>query len=401
MNTLTKKQIIVGVILIALFISIPITVSFLSKQQQESSHAAPSTSLSFNPSSSTASPIQTSVGKTINLDLYVNPGSNDVTFVKYQVTYDPTKVALVSTDPFDLNNTTFTSVEGPVINSGSYAQSVSIGSDPTKVITQSTKIGTLHFTAIGGTNGGTTTISFNNISEALSAGPSDQASENVLSTTTPAVLSISGGATPSTSPSPLPTVTGTALGFTLLLDGVGAAGDNANPTANSLSNKTPLHPQRTLNVQMFDTNNNLVASTSAPIQYTNSSGEFLGDVGLPGTVSSGDYYVKIQTDRYLRRLIPGIVQVVSNKVTQIPAVNLVAGDTNNDNVLNILDYNALLDCGYGDINPLPISDPNSTFNTSACQVHQPAQDLDVNDDGIVNSTDYNLFLRELSVQNGD
>jgi hypothetical protein len=80
---------------------------------------------------------------------------------------------------------------------------------------------------------------------------------------------------------------------------------------------------------------------------------------------------------------------------------LVTGDTNNDNVLNILDYNALLDCGYGELNPLPINDPNSTYNSKECQVHTPTEDVDLNDDGIINSTDYNLFLRELSVQNGD
>lgn len=346
-------------------------------------------------------PISTKVGSTINLDLYVNPGTNDVSFVKYIVSYDPSKVRLVSSDPVDLNSTVFTNVEGPVITSGQIAQSVSIGSDPTKVITQSTRVATLHFTAIASTNGGTTPVTFNSTTEALSAGPSEQASENVLSTTSPAIVSISGTSSVSPTPQPLPSVTGTSLGFTLLLDGVGAAGDDANPTGNSLSNKNPLHPQRNLDVQVFNTNNNIVASTTANIEYDTGSGDFLGSVGLPTSVTSGNYYVKVQTDRYLRRLIPGIVQIESGQQTKVPVVNLIAGDTNNDNVLNILDYNALLDCGYGEINPLPMNDPNSTFNSKACQVHQPAQDVDINDDGVINSTDYNLFLRELSVQNGD
>jgi len=399
MKNFSKRQVIVGVVLIALFISIPITVSVLSQQQRTATHASASTSLSFMPTSSTTSPIQTSVGSTINLDLYVNPGNNLVTFVRYQINYDPTKVQLVTSDPVDLNNEIFANIEGPVLNSGSIAQAVSIGSNPTNVITQSTKIGTLHFKAVGGTNGSTTTISFGTLSEALSSGSNDQASENVLSTTVPAVVSISGTGSPSISPSQ--TITGTALSFTVLLDGVGAAGDNPNPTGNSLSNKNPLHPQRNLNVQVFDTNNNLVASSSGTITYANASGDFVGVVGLPSTVPSGNYYVKVQTDRYLRKLVPGIAQIVANQTTQVPSVQLVNGDTNNDNVLNILDYNALLDCGYGEINPLQMSDPNSTYNTSACQIHQPTQDVDLNDDGIIDSTDYNLFLRELSVQNGD
>ena len=400
MNTVNKRNVIVGAVLLALLISIPLTVSLLSHQQQSNSHAAGgSTSFSFAPDSSATTPIQSSVGSNIDLDMYADPGTNDVTFIRYQVTYDPTKVQLVAADPVTLNSTIFTNVEGPVINTGTIAESVSIGSDPTKVVTKKTKIATLHFTAVGGTNGGTTTISYGNLSQALSSGPSDQASQNVLATTSPAIISISGTGTPSTSP--IPTITGTALNFNILLDGVGAAGDNPNPTANSLSNKNPLHPERTLNVEVFDTNNQLVASSAAPITYASASGTFVGVVGLPSTVQTGNYSIKVQTDRYLRKLIPGIQQIIANQSAQVAPVRLITGDTNNDDVLNVLDYNALLDCGYGQLNPLPINDPNSTFNSPACQVHQPAVDVDLNDDGIVNSTDYNLFLRELSVQNGD
>jgi hypothetical protein len=401
MNKLCNKQVIVGVVLIALFISIPLTISVLSKQQNDSSHAAASTSLSFTPTSSSTTPIQANIGDAINLDLYVNPGTNLVTFVKYQISFDSSKIKLVTSNPFDLNSTVFTSVEGPVINSGTFAQSVSIGSDPTKVITTPTKIGTLHFTAVSGTNGGTTSVSFGTITQALSSNSNTQASENVLSTTSPALISINGTASPSATAQPLPTITGTALSFTLLLDGVGSAGDNPNPNGNSLSNKNPLHPQRNLNVQVFDTNNNIVASSSAPVTFDSGTGTFLGSVGLPASVPSGNYYIKVQTERYLRKLMPGITQLVAGQTIQVPSARLITGDTNNDNVLNVLDYNALLDCGYGEINPLPINDPNSTFNSSVCQVHQPAIDIDLNDDGIVDSTDYNLFLRELSVQNGD
>jgi len=402
MNIDNKKKIILGAVVLALLISIPLTVSVVSKQQQSQSNAAASTSLYFTPTSSTTSPIQATVGSNLDLNLYVDPGTNDVTFVKYQVSFDPTKVQLVSANPVTLNSTNFTNVEGPVTTSSSVAQAVSIGADPTKVITQKTLVATLHFTAVGNTNGATTSISFGTISQALSGGPSDQASQNVLSTTTPAVISIGGGsATPSATSVPIPTVTGTALNFTVLLDGVGAAGDNPNPDGNTLSNKNPLHPQRNLSVQVFDTNNNPVASTSAPITYDSASGTFMGAVGLPASLPSGEYSVKIQTDRYLRKLIPGIQQIVAGQETQVPQVRLVTGDTNGDNVLNVLDYNALLDCGYGDLNPLPMNDPNSTANSAACQVHQPVQDVDLNDDGIIDSTDYNLFLRELSVQNGD
>jgi len=402
MNTVTtvsKKKVILGVAVFALLLCIPLTLSVISQQQNENSRAAAAASLSFSPDSSTSAPIQSSVGSTIDVDLYVDPGTSEVSFVRYQVSYDPTKIQPVAANPVTLNSPTFTNVEGPVTNSGTLAQSVSIGSDPSKAITQKTKIATLHFTAVGSTNGTTTSITFGTLSQALSEGPSEQANQNVLSTTIPAFITISGTGSPSTAP--IPTVTGTALNFQLLLHGVGSAGDNPNPTASDLSNKNPLHPQRNLKVQVSDTNNHIIASSSAAVTYNATSGMFEGAVGLPSTLASGDYSVKIQTDRYLIKLVPGIQQIVIGQTTQIPPVQMIAGDTNNDNVLNALDYNALLDCGYGDLNPLPINDPNSTFNSQACQVHTPAMDVDINDDGIINSTDYNLFVRELSVQNGD
>lgn len=429
MYTANKKNVIVGVVLLALLISIPFTVSQLSKQRETRSRAAASTSLLFSPDSSPSSPIQVNTGDSFTLDIYVDPGSFPVTFVKYQVQFDASKVKLDTSNPFDLNSNIFTNVEGPITGNGTIAESVSIGSDPTKVITTKTKIGTLHFSAIDTTNGGTTPITYTTVSQALSSGTNTQASQNVLSTTTPAYIAINGSGSPSpttvptnvpsSSPSspvspsigpsqaptptqiPIPTVTGTALNFTLLLHGIGSAGDNPNPTGNSLSNKNPLHQQRNLDVQVLNSNNQVVASISAPIVYDQATGTFMGGAGLPDSFPSGSYNVKVKSERYLRRLIPRIQQIVSGQGTQVETTNMVAGDTNDDNTLNVLDYNALLDCGYGQINPLPMDDPNSAFNSDACKVHTPAENIDLNDDGIINSFDYNLFLRELSVQNGD
>lgn len=405
MNTANKKKIIVSTFLLLLLISIPLTISLLSRSNRQDTRtraAGGTTTISFSPDSSTTTPLQKGVGDDIALDMYVDPGSNIVTFIRYQIAYDATKVKLAATNPIELNQTVFTNIEGPVITSGNIAQSISIGSDPTKAIQKKTKIGTLHFTAVGNTGNAPTTIAFGNLTQALSSGANDQASQNVLSSTTPAVIAINGtGATPSASTMPQPTITGTAVSFTLLLHGVGTAGDNPNPSGNSLSNKNPLHPQRNLAVQVFDTNNQIVASSSAPITYDSASGTFVGAVGLGPNIPSGNYNIKIQTDRYLRKRIPGIQQIKFNQTTPLAITQMVAGDTNNDNVLNVLDYNALLDCGYGQLNPLPIADANSIYNTPACKVHKPQVNVDLNDDGVVDSTDYNLFLRELSVQNGD
>jgi hypothetical protein len=408
MNTINKKKIYLAVVALLLLISIPITLFVMSQRQDPRQRAAASTTLSFTPTSTSSSPLVKNVGDQISLDLMVSPGTNLVTFVKYQIQYDPTKVQLNTANPFTLNTSVFSNVEGPVTTANAIAQSVSIGSDPTKAIQQPTKVGTINFTAIAP---GSTTITFGNASQALSSGSNDQASQNVLSSTSPANILINGSSVtvtqgptqsvPTVTLQPLPTVEGTAIKLNLFLHGVGAAGDNPNPTGNSLSNKNPVHPQRNVKVEVYNTDNVIVASASAPVNYDPATGTFTGTMALGAGVTGGNYNVKLKTDRYLRRLVPGIQQLQTGVVNELPDTQLVAGDTNGDNFLNVLDYNALLDCGYGELEPKPIADANSKFNTTECKAHPPVQNVDVDDNGLVNSFDYNLFLRELSVQNGD
>lgn len=387
-----------------------------SKKPQEvrSRAATASTTLSFNPTSTGTNPIQKQVGDTIALDMMVDPGNNHVSFVKFQVKYDPTKLALSNTNPFIVNTEALpTNVEGPVLGSGLLGQSLSIGADPTKVIQTKTKVGTVNFTAIGGTNGTSTIVSFNSITQVLSAGPNDNSYQSVLQSTTPATIIIGGNSniTPTIIGDPCqdscPTVTsgptgaGTTVTFDLLLHGVGSAGDNPNPSGSSLSNKSPVHPQRILNVQILDDSNKLISSSSGAINYDAQSGSFKGSIAFAQAIKEGNYIIKVQTPRYLRRRIQGVQKITPLRDNNMPRIDMVAGDTNGDNALDILDYNGFLNCGYGVLDPLPIDDANSMFNKPVCKAHKQAENIDVNDNGIIDSADYNLFLRELSVQSGD
>ncbi len=404
MPFLNKKKLLLGLAFFSLLIvSIPLTISLFNKPQETRSRASGSTTLSFNPTSSAGSPIQKNVGDDVSIDLMVNPGSNLVTFLRLQITFDSTKLQLAS-NPFVVNSIAFpVVVEGPITTApGTILESLSVGSDFTKAIQTTVKVGTLNFKAIGNTGGTPTVVSFGNLSQALSAGPNDQASENVLSTTIPANITIGGQGTGTISGTitPHPTGTSTILSFKILLHGVGSGGDNANDDS-ELSNKNPLHPQRNLAVQVFDQNNQLVSSSSSSIVYQEQGGTFLGTVDLGPGFTTGNYNLKVKTDGYLRRLIPGIQRITNLEENTIPDTDLVAADVNNDNTLNALDYNALLDCGYGALNPLPMEDASSLFVTQACQAHQPPRLIDTDDNGIINSPDFNLFLRELSVQKGD
>ncbi len=69
-------------------------------------------------------------------------------------------------------------------------------------------------------------------------------------------------------------------------------------------------------------------------------------------------------------------------------MTLIAGDSNNDNLVNLLDYNMITDC-YSDFLP-----------ANACADENKKLMTDLTDDGKVNQFDYNLLLRELGVQAG-
>jgi len=201
---------------------------------------------------------------------------------------------------------------------------------------------------------------------------------------------------------PIPTlITSTTLKFNILLHGIGSAGDNPN-SASNLSNKNPLHPQRNFEIVITNSSNEIIKNTSGSIVYNTGQGNFIGIIDLGQTFITGDYNIKIKSDKYLKKLISGIIKIEAGKENNTPQTTLVAGDIKTDNILNILDYNILLDCGYGAIDPLPLGDPNAVYNSNNCKTHEPHRtNIDLEDNGIINSADYNLFLRELSVQNED
>ncbi len=217
MNLNGKKLLLLGFVLI-LLVAIPLTLFLLQKQQETRSRAQKSTNLSFSPSSSQSSPLQKAVGDTFSLDVMVNPGQNIVSFVKLEVQYDADKIATDSSNAFQPNSAAFpTILEGPIYSPGKIQVTLSVGSDPTKAIQSITKAATFNFKAIGPTAAGTPTlITYGAQTQVLSIGSTDQASEDVLSSATPATVVITGSGsggtptpTPETGTTPVPTSTGT------------------------------------------------------------------------------------------------------------------------------------------------------------------------------------------------
>jgi hypothetical protein len=208
--------------------------------------------------------------------------------------------------------------------------------------------------------------------------------------------------TPTTTPTPTPKPTNTPaptntpipqstkLSLNLLLQGIGYGGDNQTP--NAAGNFTPLSPTREVTVLLFDGNNQNVATQLGTVTFNNSGGNFLGNISFSPPIPLGSYVVKIKSPRYLRRQTPGFITITSSNQTgtiSLAQTTLVVGDSNGDDLIDILDFNILLDC-YSDLLP-PKSCSDETKKTSA----------DLNDDGKVNGVDINLFLRNLSTRVGD
>lgn len=236
-------------------------------------------------------------------------------------------------------------------------------------------------------------------------------------------------ATPTTSPTPSPTLTvgGTQLAFELILQGVGPEGGNRNPKKST----------RQLRVQLFDVNNKEAVNKQGDITFDPQDGKFKGivDLGIlspvtimnlregegergssfpgwgnatptwafrptsgnelsptpaPTSVSGSSFInkfvIKVKTKRYLRKIIDAVSTLNLGALNRMPLTTLIAGDINDDNTLDIKDYNILVGCFTDKINTASCTDPENS---------------DLDDNGIVDGIDLNLFLRSLSVQEGD
>ena len=189
----SKKFLFIGIIVV-LLAAIPLTVYFLQQNQETRSRAQKATTLYFaTPGTTTAAAsVQKNMGESVPLDIIVDPGTNQVSFIKMSISYDPTKLSLNQTNGIKQNDVSFPSVlEGPTFTDGNVSITLSIGADPTKVAQSPTKVATLTFTAKDTTGTTPTQVKFmDGQTQVLSIAQSDQPSENVLASTKPISVTI-------------------------------------------------------------------------------------------------------------------------------------------------------------------------------------------------------------------
>lgn len=219
-------------------------------------------------------------------------------------------------------------------------------------------------------------------------GGSDDGTSSQIPTSAPTT----GGPTPmptippSGSPTkPIPTSNpgaGGSVTFAINLcpHALGDCGDNV--TSPQKGNYAPKHPTRNVVLVLIDSNNQQVGSQQGSVTYDPQQKIFTGAITM-GNIIDGNYLLKVKTDGYLMAQAPGILALQGGRNKGIALVNLITGDVNNDNRLDILDYNALAGC-FG------------AKQQSATCTEPVRSDLD--DDGKVDGIDYNIFIREISTQ---
>lgn len=193
------------------------------------------------------------------------------------------------------------------------------------------------------------------------------------------------GTTVAQTPTPTPLKSSTLFDFTLALHGIGSGGDNANPAGKG--NSTPKSIQREVTIEVLNEQNVVILIKQGTLNYNSSSGTFQGTVDMGNTLTSGLYSVRVKTNQFLRGLVPGVRSITAGTKVILPKATLRNGDANNDNMLNITDFNMIMGC-YSDLRAATNCPTGAKEKT------------DLTNDGLVNQLDFNLFLREISTFNG-
>lgn len=186
----------------------------------------------------------------------------------------------------------------------------------------------------------------------------------------------SGTVTPIVTEVPTPTLVPAAFTF------------GTNPLLNGISGAiAPLHTQRFAEVTLLTPSGTQVAIGNGTLAYDATTQRFIGNLGLAAVPAAGQYLVKITTPQYLTRLLPLPVTIASGSASlALPQFTLIAGDANNDNKIDILDYNMIYSC-YG---------PKA--NKTQCTTKNA---VDFDDNALINGIDYNIYLKNLATHEGD
>lgn len=162
----------------------------------------------------------------------------------------------------------------------------------------------------------------------------------------------------------------TVLKIQAKMPGIGGqSGDNQNPQ----------NPTRDAVIEIYNTQNQLINDGGGTAQFQGEN--YVGEVNLGEDFVPGIYYAKIGLNNTLVSRVPQVHNLQKGIINELPAVTLLPGDLNQNNILDLLDYNIFISC----------------FGDKTCDQKILA---DLNDDGEVEGIDYNILLRAYQERQG-
>lgn len=167
----------------------------------------------------------------------------------------------------------------------------------------------------------------------------------------------------------------TSAVFQILLQGIGPDGGVRG------FNPNPKRPTRTLNYEILNSKNEVIKSGNAQLTAKTYPQLIVYEGASPlGSILPQDLYTaRVKFDNTLWKKLSTQLQ---GNTLNVSSQELVLGDINQDNALNLLDYNIILSC----------------FGSKTCS-QKVLSDLD--DNGVIDEKDLNIFYYGLAKQSGD
>lgn len=189
---------------------------------------------------------------------------------------------------------------------------------------------------------------------------------------TPTITSVASTPSPS-NPTPTSSSSKGTIKISLIHPGIGAGG-----------NTNPISKARFASIEFIDKNGEIASTITTPLLYEN--GVFSGEIPILN-IPPGTYQLKANfadASSTLKKSIPGFYTIKDsgNNIT-LPTTALTVGDLVKDEVLDILDYNILVNC---------------IINNICDDIHITA---DFDNEGNIDEKDLNIFLRQLRERGGD
>ena len=187
-----SKRITLALLGLAILVVGLIVAIFLTGKQQElRQRAERATKLTLSPTASTATP-----GQDLELEVKIDPGTNQVNFVQFEINYD-WNLFKADSQSFKLNTSSGLSLlkdpEAPIGPPGTITVTLSIEGNPSNVITSAKSIGTLILHTRENAKG-QSNVRFNDANTIVrSIGAVDPSTQNVLSSTTGSQVTIGAG----------------------------------------------------------------------------------------------------------------------------------------------------------------------------------------------------------------